>query len=75
MTTLAQGAMNSVAQFVMILLKILILHLCDRVKFFPNDVKIKRPKTTYNIKRFVFEIKQYVVEHINNLYKVLANLQ
>ena len=47
MTTLAQGATNSVAQFVRIVLKILAPHLRDRAKLFLDDVGVKGPKITY----------------------------
>ncbi len=48
MTTLAQSATNSVAQFVRTVLKILAPHLRDPAKPFLDDVEVKRPKTTYN---------------------------
>ena len=57
MTTLAQGATNSVAQFVRIVLKILAPHLGDRTKLFLIDVGVKRPKTTYNNEELAPEIK------------------
>ena len=44
MITLAQGATNSVAQFVRIVLKILATHPLDQAKRFLNDVGVKRPK-------------------------------
>lgn len=45
MTTLAQGATNLVAQFVRIILKILVPYLR---KPFLDNVGVKEPKTTYN---------------------------
>ena len=75
MTTLAQGATNSVAQFVRIVLKILAPHLRDRAKPFLDDVGIKGPKTTYNNEELAPGIRRYVVEHIQNLDKVLADLE
>ena len=50
MTTLAQGATNSVAQFVRIVLKILAPYLRDRTKPFLDNVGVKGPKTIYNNK-------------------------
>ena len=35
---------------------------------------IKKLKTTYNNKEIAPRIRQYIVEHIQNLDKVLANL-
>ena len=75
MTTLAQGATNSVAQFVRIVLKILAPHLRDRAKPFLDDVAIKGPKTTYNNEEVAPGIRRYVFEHIQNLGKVLADLE
>ena len=75
MTTLAQGATNSVAQFVRIALQILALHLRDRTKPFLDNVGVKRPKTTYNNEELAPGIRRYVVEHIQNLDTVLADLE
>lgn len=81
MTNFAQGATNSIVQFVNIVLKILAPLLHDRAKpfvndvAFVNDVGVKKPKTTYNNKELAPEIKQYVVEDIQNLDKVLADLE
>lgn len=54
MTTLAQGATNSVAKFVRIVLKILAPHLRDRAKPFLDDVGVKGPKTTYNNEKWLW---------------------
>ena len=75
MTTLAQGAINSVAQFVRIVLKILALHLRDRASPFLDDIRVKDVKIIYNNKKLAPGIKQYVIEHIQNLDKVLADLK
>lgn len=75
MTTLAQGATNSLAQFVRIVLKILAPHLRDRASQFLDDVGIKGPKTTNNNEKLAPGIRRYVVEHIQNLDKALADLE
>ena len=75
MTMLAQGATNLVIQFIKIVLKILALHLRDRAKPFLNDVGVKRPKTIYNNEELALGIRQYMIEHIQNLDKVLADLE
>ena len=75
MTTLAQGATNLVAQFVKIVLNILVPHLRDRAKPFLDNVGIKGPKTTYNNEELAPGIRRYMVEHIQNLDKVLADLE
>ena len=57
MTTLAQGVTNSVAQFVRIVLKILVPHPFDQAKRFLDDVGVKKPKTKYNNKELALGIK------------------
>ena len=75
MTTLLQGATNSVVQFVQIVLKILAPHLQDQAKLFLDDVGIKKPKTKYINKQIVSEIRHYVFQHIQNMDKVLVDLR
>lgn len=48
MITLPQDVINSVTQFVRIILKILILYLRDLAKSVLDDVGVKEPKTKYN---------------------------
>lgn len=48
MTTLPQGATNSVAQFVRIITKILADHIPQNALPFIDDVGVKGPKTTYD---------------------------
>lgn len=75
MTTLAQGATNSVAQFIRIVFKILAIHLQCRAKLFLDNMGVKGPKTTHNNEELAPEIRRYVVEHIENLDKVLTDLE
>ena len=75
MTTLPQGAISSVAQFVQIVLKILAPHLRELTKPFLDDVGVKRPKTKYFIEKMAPGIRRYVFEHIQNRNKVLADLK
>lgn len=49
-------------------------HLQDWAKAFLNDMGVKRLKTTYNNKKLTFEIKRYIVIHIQNMNKILADL-
>lgn len=74
-TTLAQGITNLINQFVKIVLKILALNLYNQTKLFLKDVGIKGVKTIYNNEELAFAIRQYVIEHIQNLDQVLANLE
>ena len=75
MTTLPQGATNSVARFVRIVLKILAPHLQDRAKLFLDDVGVKGRKSKYNNEEVAPGIIRYVLEQIQNLDKVLADLE
>lgn len=74
-TTLAQGAINFIAQFVRIVFKILASHLCNQTKLFLNNVKIKKAKIIYKNKELAPGIRQYVFEHIQNLDQILADLE
>lgn len=74
-TILVQGATNLIAQFVRIVLKILVPYLHNWAKLFLDDVKIKGPKIIYNNKKLAPGIWRYVVEHIQNLDKVLLDLE
>lgn len=58
MITLAQGTTNLIAQFVRIVLKILVLHLHNQAKPFLDDIVIKKPKITYNNKKVTLDIRQ-----------------
>ena len=64
MTTLPQGATNSVAQFVRIVTKILKdLILKDCLPFL-DDIGVKGPLFAYNNKEALLSIKRFVKEHI-----------
>lgn len=52
-TTLAQGATNLSAQFLEIVLKILVLHLYNWAKLFLDNIRVKEPKTIYNNKKLI----------------------
>lgn len=74
-TILIQDATNFVIWFIKIVLKILALHLYNWAKFFLNNIIVKRPKTIYNNEKEALGIKRYVFEYIQNLNKILANLE
>lgn len=69
MTILAQGATNSVAQFVKIVLKILAQHLRNRAKPFPDDVRVKGPKPRTTMRNLLPEFDDMLSD------KVLADLE
>lgn len=74
MTTLPQGATNSVAQFVRISSKIMAKHR-DRTYVFVDDVAVKGPKTNYASKEVFPGVRQFVWEHILDLDRILASVE
>ena len=74
-TRLPMGATNSVAQFVRIVTKILQNHIPHIARQFIDDVGVKGPKTTYNDVEVFPGVRRYVMEHIQNLNVVLADIE
>jgi hypothetical protein len=72
---LSMRVINSVAQFVRIVMKILIDHISDVVRFFLNDIEIKNSKTKYDNEKVALSIRRYILEHIKSLNAVLINLE
>jgi hypothetical protein len=64
MTTIFMKAINFVTQFVRVINKIIVDHVFHHALSFVNDIKIKRSKTTYNNEFILFEIRRYVMKHI-----------
>ena len=75
MTTLPQGATNSVAQFVRIVTKILEDLIPEDCLPFLDDIGVKGPLSTYDDKEVIPGIRQYVLEHIQSLDKTLVQLE
>ena len=73
-TTLSQEAINSIAQFVRIIIKILenLFRIC---RSFVNDIKVKELKSRYEEEEMIFEIRRFVLKHIMNLDQVLLNFE
>ena len=64
MTTLPQGATNSVAQFVQIVTKVLEdLILKDCLPFLDN-ISVKGLLSMYNNKEVILGIRQFVLKHL-----------
>jgi predicted RNA methylase len=57
-------AINSVAQFVRMINKIIVNHVFHHALSFVNDIKVKKSKITYNDELIVSEIRRYVMKHI-----------
>ena len=75
MTTLPQGATNSVAQFMRIIIRILKDHFPHLCWPFIDDIGVKGPRTTYNNEETFPGIRRFILEHIQGLDKVLADLE
>jgi hypothetical protein len=75
MTILLTRAINSVAQFVRIIMKILIDHILDVVRFFLDNIEIKSSKTKYDNEEVALSIRRYILKHIKSLNAVLVNLE
>jgi hypothetical protein len=75
MTTLLQGATNSVAQFVQIVTKILEDLIPTECLLFLDDIGVKGLLSTYNEKEMLPGIRQFVIEHIQFFDKTLVCLE
>lgn len=75
MTILPQSATNSVPQLVRIVTKFLVAHLQDWAQQSIDHLAVKKPKTRYNNVKATLGIRRYILEHIENLNAVLANLK
>jgi hypothetical protein len=75
MTILSMRAINSVAQFVRIVMKILIDHILDVARSFLDDIEIKSSKTKYDNEEVASSIRRYILEHIKSLNAVLVDLE
>ncbi len=64
MTMIFMKIINFVIQFVRMINKIIVDHVFHHALSFVNDIKIKRSKTTYNNEFIFFEIRHYVMKHI-----------
>ena len=75
MTTLPQGATNSVAQFVRIVTKILEDLIPTDCLPFLDDVGVKGPTTAYNGEEAFPGVRKYVLEHIQALDRTLVRIE
>jgi hypothetical protein len=75
MTILSMRAINSVAQFVRIVMKILIDHILDVARSFLDDIEVKSSKTKYDNEEVASDIRRYILEHIKSLDAVLVDLE
>ena len=75
MTTLPQGATNSVGQFCRIGRKILEKQIPDQADVFVDDVAVKGPTTDYGGAQIMEGVRQFVFEHLMNLHDTLVSIE
>jgi hypothetical protein len=75
MTTVPQGATNSIAQFVRIVEKILEPLLNHVAMPFMDDVGVKGPYTDYDNEEVLPGIRRFIYEHIQNLDQTLERIE
>lgn len=51
------------------------LYLPNQAKLFLDIMAVKKLKTIYNNKKIASDIRQYILKYIQNLNKILANLE
>jgi len=75
--TILQGGTNSVAQFVRVMLTILRDHIPHIALPFLDDIGVKGPRSRYNDEEVpeLPGVRKFVLEHIQNLDAVLADLE
>ena len=74
-TWLPQKVMNSVIQFVWIILWVLETQTSHICKQFLNDIKMKGSKTNYNRMKALSNVWGFILKHIQNLDKILCDLK
>ena len=73
--TLLQGVLNSMAQFIRIISKILKLISPNTARIFLDNIRVKGPKTKYDRTEISPSLHQYIFEHLINLEKTLWFLE
>ena len=74
-TSVPLGGTNSVAQFVRVVSRILEKHFPYKGIAFLDDVAVKGARTTYEDKEALLGVRKYMLEHIQQLNRVLANFK
>jgi hypothetical protein len=74
-TTLPQDAINSVTQFVRIVIKILEDLIPDIYRPFLDDIGVKGLKTDYNREESASNIRRFILKYIINLDRTLTDLE
>jgi hypothetical protein len=74
-TTLLQGATNSVAQFVRVVMHILHRHLNDRARPYLDDIVVKCERTIDPNRETLPRVRIHVLEHLKWMDSVLADIE
>jgi hypothetical protein len=64
MITILMNAINSMTQFVRVINKIIVDYVSHHALSFVDDIEVKKSKITYNNEFILFEIRRYVMKHI-----------
>jgi Integrase zinc binding domain/RNase H-like domain found in reverse transcriptase/Reverse transcriptase (RNA-dependent DNA polymerase)/Chromo (CHRromatin Organisation MOdifier) domain len=75
MTTLPQGATNSVGQFIRIVLKVLYQILGIDAMPFMDDIAVKGPRSRYDDEEILPGVRRFIMEHIQSLDRTLLKLE
>ena len=75
MTILFQKIINSVAQFVRIIIRIFRDYIFDKIKFFFDNIEIKKLKTIYNDEKITSSICKYMTKYIRWLNDVFVDIE
>ncbi len=73
--TFIQEEINSVVQFCRAMIQILEDLISNVCRMFLNDIVVKEPQTDYNNKKALMRVCQYILKTIQNLDKVLINVE
>ena len=76
MTRLSQSAINSMTQFVRIIIEIFKKHIvASRCWSFVDDINVKDSRSNYDEKEILFKIRLFIMKHVQWLNAVLMNLE
>ena len=76
MIKLSQKIINSIIQFVKMIIEILWKHIIAfRCWFFVDDINVDDSRSNYNNKKILFKMRLYILKHIQWLNAILMNLK
>ena len=76
MIKLFQRIINSIAQFVKIIIEIFWKHIVAfRYWFFVNDINVDKSRSNYDNKKAFSEMRLYILKHVQWLNAILVNLK